>query len=90
MTSLLRTASRIRPSIARQLPRKLSPTHTPAFHRSYASNTEQPYFPNEPREPTVKTAIPGPESKKAIEALGKVFDIRSLNMMADYGSSIGN
>jgi 4-aminobutyrate aminotransferase/(S)-3-amino-2-methylpropionate transaminase len=38
----------------------------------------------------VKTAIPGPESTKAIERLGKVFDIRSLNMMADYSKSYGN
>ena len=51
---------------------------------------EQPFFPDEPFEPHVRTAIPGPESKKAIEDLNKVFDTRSLNMMANYQNSFGN
>jgi len=52
--------------------------------------TQQPFFPDEPSGPTVKTAIPGPQSKKAIERLDKVFDTRSLNMLADYNKSFGN
>jgi 4-aminobutyrate aminotransferase/(S)-3-amino-2-methylpropionate transaminase len=51
---------------------------------------EQPFFPDEPTGPIVKTAIPGPESKKAIAELDKVFDTRSLNMLANYQKSFGN
>lgn len=38
----------------------------------------------------MRTEIPGPKSKEAIERLSKVFDTRSLNMMANYGQSYGN
>lgn len=55
--------------------------------RQYAT---QAFFPDEPSGPTVKTAIPGPESKKALEDLHKVFDTRSTNMLADYTKSHGN
>ncbi|KAL9097732.1 MAG: hypothetical protein Q9165_000058 [Trypethelium subeluteriae] len=51
---------------------------------------EQPFFPNEPTGPMIKTEIPGPQSKAAIQQLDKVFDTRSLNMMANYQHSIGN
>jgi 4-aminobutyrate aminotransferase / (S)-3-amino-2-methylpropionate transaminase len=86
----LRTAARLRPLATRL---------TPLQRRTYAAATavkssqpsgEQPFFPDEPAGPTIKTAIPGPQSKKAIEKLDKVFDIRSLNMMANYEKSLGN
>ncbi|SCU89310.1 LAFA_0E17216g1_1 [Lachancea sp. 'fantastica'] len=49
------------------------------------------YYPNEPTAPVVKTsAIPGPESVKELEALGKVFDARPAYFMADYEKSVGN
>ena len=51
---------------------------------------QQPFFPDEPRTPQIRTQIPGPKSKKAIEELDRVFDTRSLNMLADYKSSYGN
>ncbi|KAI9776666.1 MAG: 4-aminobutyrate transaminase [Peltula sp. TS41687] len=51
---------------------------------------QQPFFPDEPRAPQIRTQIPGPKSKKAIEELDRVFDTRSLNMLADYKSSYGN
>ncbi|KAF2688736.1 4-aminobutyrate aminotransferase [Lentithecium fluviatile CBS 122367] len=82
-------------SIARPIPR-IAPI---ALHRRYSSagasavaadNGEQPFFPDEPRAPIVKTQIPGPESQKAIERLSKVFDTRSLNMMTNYQRSYGN
>lgn len=38
----------------------------------------------------MKTAIPGPKAKQAIEELDKVFDTRSLNMLANYPQSFGN
>ncbi|ODM22159.1 4-aminobutyrate aminotransferase [Aspergillus cristatus] len=50
----------------------------------------QPYFSNEPSGPTVSTAIPGPNNKKAAAELNEVFDVRSLNMLTDYTKSIGN
>ncbi|KAK5174837.1 4-aminobutyrate transaminase, partial [Cryomyces antarcticus] len=34
--------------------------------------------------------IPGPKSVEAIKHLDKVFDTRSLNMMANYQNSYGN
>jgi 4-aminobutyrate aminotransferase/(S)-3-amino-2-methylpropionate transaminase len=55
-----------------------------------SSSGEQSFFPDEPRGPIVKTQIPGPKSQQAIEKLTKVFDTRSLNMMADYKKSYGN
>lgn len=51
---------------------------------------EHRFFPDEPSGPQLRTAIPGPESKKAIQRLDKVFDTRSLNMMANYQNSYGN
>lgn len=51
---------------------------------------EQPYFPDEPAGPSIRTAIPGPESKKAIAHLDKIFETRSLNMMTNYQNSYGN
>ena len=91
MASLLRSAGRARSSLVR-------PT-TQALRRQYASAAaaavsadagEQPFFPDEPSQPIVKTQIPGPKSKAAIERLSKVTDTRSLNMMANYQQSYGN
>ena len=50
----------------------------------------QPYFPDEPTAPAVRTSIPGPKSQEAIKELDQVFDTRSLNMMANYRDSFGN
>ena len=54
------------------------------------SSGEQPFFPDEPAAPVVKTAIPGPKSKQAIEELDKVFDTRAVNMLGNYQQSFGN
>ncbi|SCV02577.1 LAME_0H02960g1_1 [Lachancea meyersii CBS 8951] len=49
------------------------------------------YYPDEPTAPVVKTsAVPGPESVKELESLGKVFDARPAYFMADYEKSKGN
>ncbi|PVI03939.1 4-aminobutyrate aminotransferase [Periconia macrospinosa] len=93
MASLLRTASRTPPSLNRSLARttRIAPVALPRRHASStASNGSQPFFPDEPAAPIVQTEIPGPKSKTAIERLQKVFDTRSLNMMADYSRSYGN
>jgi 4-aminobutyrate aminotransferase/(S)-3-amino-2-methylpropionate transaminase len=58
--------------------------------KSSPPSDDRPFFPKEPAGPTVKTTIPGPQSKKAIEDLHKVFDTRSLNMIANYQKSFGN
>ncbi|KAF2785708.1 4-aminobutyrate aminotransferase [Melanomma pulvis-pyrius CBS 109.77] len=96
MASLLRTA---RPAFARSIARPSARLAPIALRRQYASaaasasvpeSGEQPFFPDEPSGPIVKTSIPGPESVKAIERLHKVFDTRSLNMMTDYQRSYGN
>ncbi|KAF2742955.1 4-aminobutyrate aminotransferas-like protein [Sporormia fimetaria CBS 119925] len=77
----------------RTLPRlaRLPAWPAAALRRHYASAASaKPLFEGEPEGPTVKTQIPGPESKKAIERLDKVFDTRALNMMVDYTKSKGN
>ncbi|OTA91825.1 hypothetical protein M434DRAFT_396904 [Hypoxylon sp. CO27-5] len=48
------------------------------------------FLPGEPEAPVIKTEIPGPQSKQYIAKLDKVFDTRSLNMLADYTKSVGN
>lgn len=54
------------------------------------SKGETPFFKDEPAGPSLKTEIPGPKSKELITELDKVFDTRSLNMMADYTKSFAN
>lgn len=48
------------------------------------------FYPGEPEAPVLKTEIPGPKSREHIAKLDKVFDTRSLNMLADYTKSFGN
>ncbi|KAJ4348743.1 4-aminobutyrate transaminase [Didymosphaeria variabile] len=100
MASLLRTAGRARPAIARSIVRPTSRSTPIALQRHYASaaaasavapnNSTPALFPDEPSGPIIRTEIPGPKSKDAVERLGKVFDTRSLNMMANYNQSYGN
>lgn len=61
-----------------------------ATKANIADAVEQPYFPDEPTGPVIRTEIPGPKSKEAIKELDRVFDTRSLNMMANYQNSFGN
>ncbi|KAI5951917.1 UGA1 [Candida jiufengensis] len=49
----------------------------------------QEYFPNEPKEPVVKSTTQT-KSKEGIEQLEKSFDARSAYFIADYAKSIGN
>jgi 4-aminobutyrate aminotransferase/(S)-3-amino-2-methylpropionate transaminase len=59
------------------------------FTRGLASIAEK-YYPDEASVPAVKTELPGPENKKAIEKLSKVFDTRAAYYVADYYKSKGN
>jgi len=87
----LRAAARLRPLATRLAPQTTRRTYrAAAAAKTSEPSDEQPYFPDEPARPIVKTAIPGPQSKKAIAELDKVFDTRSLNMLADYQKSFGN
>ncbi|KAI5285322.1 hypothetical protein KEM54_000656 [Ascosphaera aggregata] len=61
-----------------------------AFATSRATMADAPYFPNEPSGPAVKTVIPGPKNQAACAELNKIYDIRSVNIMANYDASIGN
>jgi 4-aminobutyrate aminotransferase/(S)-3-amino-2-methylpropionate transaminase len=85
----LRAAARLRPLTARVTPLQKRCVASAAAKQSQTRG-EHPFFPDEPSGPSVKTAIPGPQTKKAIAELDKVFDTRSLNMMADYRKSYGN
>ena len=91
----LRAAARLRPVASRVTKSSLQPRFygaagAAAAVQSPPSFGEQPFFRGEPVGPIVRTAIPGPITKKAIEDLDKVFDTRSLNMMANYQKSFGN
>ena len=93
--AFFRTTSRIRPLACLATPRYITATAKPAANVATAmmhetSITDAPFFPDEPRAPQIKTAIPGPQSKKAIQELDRVFDTRSLNMLANYQNSFGN
>lgn len=61
-----------------------------AFTHDTNSPFDEPFFADEPKTPRVRTPIPGPKSKKAISELDRVFDTRSLNMLANYQQSFGN
>ncbi|KAL8420166.1 hypothetical protein RB594_003083 [Gaeumannomyces avenae] len=55
-----------------------------------AGSRPAPFYSWEPEGPSVRTEIPGPKAQAAIAELDRVFDTRSLNMMADYPASSGN
>ena len=44
----------------------------------------------EPSSPSVKTAIPGPKSKKCLDEIDKVFDAQNASIVVDYTKSFGN
>ncbi|KAI4116107.1 MAG: hypothetical protein LQ345_003419 [Seirophora villosa] len=95
MKAIARTTPGLRPPARLSAPRYISSASKQAATVAAASMHETPYtdhafIPNEPMAPRVITSIPGPESKKAIAKLDRVFDIRSLNMMANYRNSFGN
>ena len=69
-----------------------SPKRLPARAFSFASaNMSSSYYSAwEPEGPSVKTEIPGPKAQALKAELDEVYDIRSLNMFADYRKSSGN
>ena len=101
MASLFRNTARLRPLTGFTIPRRvavrsLASASTPKQATAAAAIQydepagDAPFFEQEPAGPAVATAIPGPKSKDAITHLNKVFDTRSLNMLADYKQSFGN
>lgn len=101
MASLIRNTARLRISSCPNLSIYLSARSVTTTTSRSAANVatalkpealrlDQPFFPSEPQGPTIRTAIPGPQSKKAVQHLNRVFDVRSLNMMANYQNSFGN
>ncbi|KAI3337353.1 aminotransferase class-III-domain-containing protein [Xylariaceae sp. AK1471] len=69
------------------------PTITTALTRQAAASSARmasTFYSGEPEGPVVKTDIPGPKAQEYIAKLDKVFDTRSLNMLADYTKSTGN
>ena len=71
-----------RPSTAR-LRRPFSPPKSPS--RKYAT-----LFEDQPREPLVSTALPGPQSLHGRTKLSRVFDTGAMRMLVDYENSRGN
>lgn len=93
---LLRTSSRIRPITRLSHARLITTNARPAASISAAaaasepSSADFPFFPNEPDAPHVQSEIPGPQGKKAIQDLDRVFDTRSVSLLANYNDSVGN
>ncbi|KZF22592.1 4-aminobutyrate aminotransferase [Xylona heveae TC161] len=85
MSAFFRTSRLVRPATL-----SARAHATQHIRRTLATAAEKPFFSDEPEGPTVSTAIPGPEGKKAIAQLDKVFDTRSLNLLARYPDSVGN
>lgn len=83
MAFVLRNSAKLRAAARVPATRALSTT-------ARLRAAEKPFFPNEPTAPKVQTAIPGPKNKAAAAELDEVFDVRSLNMLADYTQSVGN
>ncbi|KAG0950591.1 hypothetical protein G6F57_001213 [Rhizopus arrhizus] len=52
--------------------------------------TAKSFFPDEPKQPIVKTSIPGPKSKEIMSRLNQYQDTRSIFFVADYANSKGN
>lgn len=93
MASIVRSVPKVTPAVARASARVAAPSRKYATAAAAAATTngsEPSLFSNEPTGPVIRTQIPGPQTKPAIERLEKVFDTRSLNMMADYRASSGN
>jgi 4-aminobutyrate aminotransferase / (S)-3-amino-2-methylpropionate transaminase len=80
MASLLRSGLRRKPTIRAAI----TCTFSTSWNRPAAS------FPDEPKTPVVKTAIPGPKNKAAAAELDEFFDTQGINLLADYEKSIGN
>lgn len=53
---------------------------------SYASQN----FPDEPSQPQLHTAIPGPKGTQLNQQLGEIFDNRAAYFVTDYYNSVGN
>src|SRR5271154_4680865 len=102
MGSVFRASARLRPLSKIAAPLRTAPfrsiTSTTQPRATAAASQAQfdhspldaPFFADEPAGPQVRTAIPGPENKKATAHLNRIFDTRNLNMMANYQQSYGN
>ncbi|KAH8162445.1 hypothetical protein CIB48_g5807 [Xylaria polymorpha] len=95
--AVLRLGGVFRPLSAATKRTVTSPTSRPTIvsaltGRATPSTTRMAssFYSGEPDGPIVKTEIPGPKSQEYIAKLDKVFDTRSLNMLADYTKSTGN
>lgn len=47
-------------------------------------------FPTEPLAPSVKSAVPGPESKATVDRIEQHFEAKAAYFVGDYKKSIGN
>ena len=92
LCALSRFATPFRIAPLRTITSTTQPRATAAAQIQYdnSSTIDAPFFADEPQGPQVNTAIPGPKAKEAIKNLNRIFDIRSLNMMANYQQSYGN
>lgn len=50
----------------------------------------QSYVANEPKNPEIKTDIPGPKTKKLVQELSNLQQAGTIEIFADYNKSLGN
>lgn len=80
LKSLSRQGQLFRTALAYQPVRSLATAIGGGRVGTHAS--EKSFFPDEPKAPAVKTAIPGPESKEIMNRLDKYQDTRSVFYIA--------
>ncbi|SCZ99562.1 BZ3500_MvSof-1268-A1-R1_Chr3-1g06101 [Microbotryum saponariae] len=61
-----------------------------AGRRRLLATAASSFFPDEPKATTVSTAVPGPNSKQASEAIAQFQDPRTHVFVTDYAKSQGN
>ncbi|KAG5665178.1 hypothetical protein KAF25_009303 [Fusarium avenaceum] len=88
--SALRAGMAARPAIRAASRTTTCRSFATSHNLRMAAVSEKSFFAGEPDAPSVKTAIPGPQTKKHMDELTKVFDTRSANMLVDYTKSKGN
>ncbi|KAJ8120544.1 hypothetical protein ONZ43_g2771 [Nemania bipapillata] len=87
--TVLRLGGAVRPLCA-AASKRITASSLPGRTAASSLRMASSFYSGEPDAPVVKTEIPGPKAQEYITKLDKVFDTRSLNMLADYTKSTGN
>jgi hypothetical protein len=72
------------------LPRKFACARTPLSSIRKPTRRYATLFEGQPEQPSVRTALPRPQSISGREKLSSVFDTAAMRMLVDYERSRGN